>query len=105
MLLTAAVFCMVGGITLLLWISTNWGPYKNPREQWWDENAKVSGHAASFKVMLLINMQLAVAYSVVLVATLGVTMAAQASLSIKIRTDELGESQGHLSGNSNGERC
>ncbi|KAI0129619.1 hypothetical protein BJ170DRAFT_617035 [Xylariales sp. AK1849] len=40
-LLTAAVFCMVLGMTLLVWVSTNWGEYKNPRESWWDENAKV----------------------------------------------------------------
>lgn len=41
LLLTAAVFCMIGGMTVLVWISTNWGPYKNPRQSWWDENAKV----------------------------------------------------------------
>ncbi|KAI1843827.1 hypothetical protein JX265_001121 [Neoarthrinium moseri] len=64
-LLTAAVLCMVIGITILVWISTNWGPYKNPREQWWDENAK-----------------LAVTFTVVLIVTVTIFLVAQASLAV-----------------------
>lgn len=42
LMLTAAVFCMVSGITVLVWTSAEWGPAKDGRKQdWWDDSAKV----------------------------------------------------------------
>lgn len=70
MMLTVAVACMVTGMMVLVWVSTNWGPYKNPRDNWWDENAK-----------------LAVTFTAVAVATLAVLMMTQISLSVELRTD------------------
>ncbi|KAH6655379.1 hypothetical protein BKA67DRAFT_657324 [Truncatella angustata] len=65
-LLTAAVICMIGGITVLVWMSTEWGPFKDPEtESWWDDDAR-----------------LAVTFSSVLVLTLTVFMVAQASLTV-----------------------
>lgn len=41
LLLTAAVFCMVSGITVLVWTSADWGPRKDAMGPWWDDSAKV----------------------------------------------------------------
>ncbi|KAK6068492.1 hypothetical protein SCUP234_07630 [Seiridium cupressi] len=70
-LLTAAVFCMICGMLVLVWISTNWGPFKNPSDDWWDGNAK-----------------LAVTFSTVLASTLGVFLIAQGSLAADHESNE-----------------
>lgn len=96
MLLTVAVACMVVGMMILVWVSTNWGPYKNPRDDWWDENAKVGGalfrlpgdgcHGATAAVADE-GTQLAVTFTAVTAATFAVFVMTQISLSVELRTD------------------
>ncbi|ETS76509.1 hypothetical protein PFICI_11896 [Pestalotiopsis fici W106-1] len=66
LMLTAAVFCMICGITVLVWTSAEWGPSKDGNQQsWWDDSAK-----------------LAVTFTIVLVFTLGIFCFTQASLAV-----------------------
>ncbi|ORY64182.1 uncharacterized protein BCR38DRAFT_514973, partial [Pseudomassariella vexata] len=69
-LLTLAALCMIAGMTILIWVSTNWGPYKNPRDAWWDENAF-----------------LAVVFTVVLGITTGLVLCSQVSLAVELSED------------------
>ena len=39
--LVASVFCTVAGLSVLLWVSTAYGPNKPEGTSWWDENSKV----------------------------------------------------------------
>lgn len=91
MMLTAAVACMVVGMMVLVWVSTNWGPYKNPREDWWDENAKVSERPLPPATRCAAGAdepaQLAVTFTAVTAATFAVFVVTQFSLSVELRTD------------------
>ena len=92
MMLTVAVACMVVGMMVLVWVSTNWGPYKNPRDDWWDENAKVRHPLfcpprAARPCLTRTYLQLAVTFTAVTAATFAVFMMTQISLSVELRTD------------------
>jgi hypothetical protein len=39
--LVLAIFCMVIGLTILLWTGTEFGPSKSREDGWWDGNSKV----------------------------------------------------------------
>lgn len=39
--LVTSVLCMVAGIAVLVWVSTEYGPKKPEGDGWWDENSKV----------------------------------------------------------------
>ncbi|KAI1019275.1 hypothetical protein LB503_009140 [Fusarium chuoi] len=40
--LVLAIFCMVIGLTILLWAGTEFGPSKSREDGWWDGNSKAS---------------------------------------------------------------
>ncbi|KAJ3545740.1 hypothetical protein NM208_g2361 [Fusarium decemcellulare] len=40
--LVLAIFCMVIGLTILIWAGTEFGPSKPREEGWWDSNSKAS---------------------------------------------------------------
>ncbi|KAM0321812.1 hypothetical protein ACHAQA_009909 [Verticillium albo-atrum] len=40
--LVAAVTCLVVGILVLVWVSTEFGPDKRPEDGWWDDSAKMA---------------------------------------------------------------
>lgn len=76
LLLTAAVFCMVSGITVLVWTSADWGPRKDAMGTWWDDSAK-----------------LAVTFTIVLGFTLGIFLFTQASLAVSTVVEDRQESR------------
>ncbi|CZT23237.1 uncharacterized protein RCC_08948 [Ramularia collo-cygni] len=49
--LAASVFCMIGGMGIMLWVGTRVGPYKSSTEPWWDSNAKM---ATTWTIMLAV---------------------------------------------------
>ncbi|KAH7224421.1 uncharacterized protein BKA55DRAFT_214611 [Fusarium redolens] len=47
--LVLAIFCMVIGLTILIWAGTEFGPSKPREDGWWDSNSKM---AVTFTIML-----------------------------------------------------
>ncbi|KAG7119664.1 hypothetical protein HYQ45_014904 [Verticillium longisporum] len=51
--LVAAVICLVAGILVLVWVSTEFGPDKKPEDGWWDDSAKM---AITFTVVVVVSL-------------------------------------------------
>ncbi|EXM00481.1 hypothetical protein NOF04DRAFT_1400018 [Fusarium oxysporum II5] len=47
--LVLAIFCMIIGLTILIWAGTEFGPSKSREDGWWDGNSKM---AVTFTIVL-----------------------------------------------------
>lgn len=84
---------MILGMCIKLWCSTQFGPYKdrNSGQGWWDDNVKVRGISTHAAKVLADRQQLALTWSIITLATIGLFLAAQISLIAKSGDDAMEE--------------
>ncbi|VTT77124.1 unnamed protein product [Fusarium fujikuroi] len=70
--LVLAIFCMIIGLTILIWAGTEFGPSKSREDGWWDGNSKASN-------VLYITM--AVTFTIVLGVASLILVLSQSALS------------------------